>query len=128
MSLNDTVLEGSNDFFKQQTNRGKNNMIPKQNTADIALVCYEHDYTYDKPGQVRSGDWVVGIDKRANLIGSNVILTEKQTAPAYLGGKIIGINPKHDNKVELIFKEDNSLVGNTDAIDHPKWGQEKCYL
>ena len=38
MSLNDSILEGDRDFFKQQNNRGKNNMTPKQNTVDVALI------------------------------------------------------------------------------------------
>ncbi len=96
--------------------------------ANVALVCYERDYTYDEPGRVRTGNWKIGEDKRKELIGSNVVLTESQTSPAYLGGKIIGVNPTWGGRVEIIFKEDKSFVGNSDAIGHEKWGQEKCYL
>ena len=127
MSLNDTVLEGSSDFFKQQTNRGKS-MTPKRNTVDVALICHKHDYTYDEPGRVRSGNWKIGEHKRKDLIGSTVVLSETQSTPAYIGGKIIGVNPTWGGRVELIFKEDKALVGNTEAVSHPNWGQEKCYI
>jgi hypothetical protein len=89
MSLNDTILEGDVDFRNQQNYRGKNNMSLKRKTVNVALVCHKHDYTYDEPGRVRSGHWKIGEHKRKELIGTTVILTESQTSPAYLGGKIV---------------------------------------
>jgi len=103
-------------------------MTPKRNRISVALVCHQHDYTYDEPGHVRSGNWKIGESKREELIGTNVVLTETQTSPAYLGGKIVGVNPTWGGRVELVFKEDKALVGNTEAVGHPMWGQEKCYI
>ena len=98
------------------------------NSVDLALVCKKRDYTYDSPDQVRSGDWVIHEDRRPHLMGGTVILTSGQKSPAYIGGKIIGFNPIKEGRVEVIFREDKKLVGNTDTIDHPKWGHEKCYV
>ena len=102
-------------------------MTPNK-TVNIALVCKKRDFTYDAPGRVRSGNWKIAEHRRPGLIGSTVILTDSQKSPAYLGGKIIGVNPTHNGRVEVIFREDESLVGNTDTIGHPKWGHEKCYI
>ena len=105
-------------------------MTPSKNIANLALMCRSRNYTYDNTNQVRVGNWVISEDKRCALQGGTVILTDSQTSSAYLGGRITGFNPTPEGKVEVIFKEDKSLVGNDDAVGHNGWGSGRgvCYV
>lgn len=105
-------------------------MTPNKNIADLALMCKSKNYEYEKSGQVRVGNWVIAESRRPALQGGIVILTESQTASAYLGGRITGFNPTPDGKCEVIFKEDKALVGNDDSVGHRGWGSGRgvCYV
>ena len=105
-------------------------MTPQQNKADLALMCRSKNYSYDNASQIRVGNWVISEDKRRELQGGTVVLTESQSSSAYLGGRITGFNPTPEGKVEVIFKEDKSLVGNDDAVGHNGWGSGRgvCYV
>jgi len=104
-------------------------------SASIALMCKTNNNKQNpessRPGEYRVGDWVISETKRKELLGGNVVLTESQTTPAYLGGTIVGFNPtQNGNKCEVIFQEDRTLIGNTDAIGHKGWGTGRsvCYI
>ena len=129
MSLNDRLLRGDSEFWNEQTKRS-GHMTPKQNTVNLALMCKSKNYEYSNGNQVRVGNWVISESRRQELQGGTVVLTESQTSPAYLGGKITGFNPTPEGKVEVIFKEDKSLVGNNDAVGHNGWGSGRgvCYV
>jgi len=105
-------------------------MTPQHKIANLALMCKSKNYRYDNPNQIRVGNWVIAEARRQELLGATVILTESQVAPAYLGGRITGFNPTPEGKVEVIFKEDKSLVGNDDAVGHNGWGSGRgvCYV
>lgn len=126
MSLNDTTLEGDKDFFTTMTRR--ENMNPKKPDISLALCCKKKDYTYDTPTQVRTGNWVIHEKRRQGLMGSTVVLTDGQKNPAYLGGRITGINPKSGGRVEVVFEVDRNLTGDTSCVSHPNWGNDKCYM
>ena len=105
-------------------------MTPNNRKADLALMCKSKNFTFETGNQVRVGNWVISEKKREELQGTNVILTTSQTSPAYLGGKIIGFNPTHQGKCEVIFREDDALIGNTDSVEHTGWGSGRgvCYI
>ena len=133
MSLNDILLENDHKFWYyinvNKTTKGRK-MTPKQNTSSLALMCKSHNYKVNPNNEYRVGNWVIAETRRQKLLGSTVVLTESQSSPAYLGGRIIGFAPTHNNKCEVIFKEDPSLVGNTDAVQHRGWGSGRgvCYI
>jgi len=100
-------------------------------SANLALMCKSQNYTKSNNGEYRVGNWVISESKRKELLGANVILTTTQRSPAYLGGKIVGFNPtQNGKKCEVIFKEDSTLSGNTDAVGHRGWGTGRsvCYI
>ena len=109
-------------------------MIDQNNKASLALMCKSHNYQLDaiNPAQdeYRVGNWVIADRRRKDLLGASVVLTESQRSPAYMGGTIIGFNPLQNGKCEVLFREDKSLVGNTDAVDHSGWGSGRgvCYV
>ena len=102
--------------------------------AKLALMCKSKNYQLDTicPGQdeYRTGQWVISPKKRRELLGEDVVLTMSRKTPAYMGGKIIGFSPLENGKVEVIFKEDPSLVGSTDAVNQSGWGSGRgvCYI
>ena len=101
------------------------------NKVTLALMCKSHNYKLDPySNEYRVGNWVIGNEKRDELIGAGVVLTESRTSPAYLGGTIVGLVPTNDGKCEVIFKEDQAMVGNKDAVDHRGWGTGRgvCYV
>jgi hypothetical protein len=135
VSLNDTLLENDHKFWYyiniNKTTKGRKTMKSKANK--LALMCKSHNYKLDSNrNEYRVGNWVIAETRRQQLLGSTVVLTESQTSPAYLGGTIIGFapTPYHSNKCEVIFKEDPSLVGDTDAVQHRGWGSGRgvCYI
>ena len=104
-------------------------------SANIALMCKTNNDKQNpqssNPGEYRVGNWVISETKRKELLGGTVVLTESQKSPAYLGGTIIGFNPSQNGKkCEVIFQEDNTLIGNTDAVGHRGWGSGRgvCYI
>ena len=104
-------------------------MTPKK--VDLALMCKSHNYKIEPfTNTYRVGDWVIGKKKRQALVGSNVILTESQKSPAYLGGIISGFIPTQDGKCEIVFTQDHALTGNQDSIGHTGWGLKRsvCYI
>ncbi len=81
-----------------------------QNTR-LALMCKSHNYTLDPySNEYRVGEWVISEKKRNELVGAQVVVTESQATPAYLGGTIVGFVPINNGKCEVVFKEDQSLV------------------
>ncbi len=105
-------------------------MTPRNNVVDLALMCKSKNYRYDNQNQIRVGNWVISESQRNRLQGGTVILTDSQTSPAYLGGRITGFNPTPEGKVEVVFTEDKSLVGNDDSVGHRGWGSGRgvCYV
>jgi len=106
-------------------------MTPKRNTPSLALMCKTHNYKVDTyADRFRVGNWVIAETRRQELLGRTVVLTESQTSPAYLGGRIVGFTPTHKGKCEVVFQADDFLVGNTDAVGHPGWGRGRgvCYV
>ena len=104
-------------------------------SANIALMCKSHNYEAypqsSRLGEYRVGNWVIAENRRKELLGQRVVLTESRQSPAYLGGTIIGFNPtQNGKKCEVIFQEDNTLTGNTDAVGHRGWGSGRgvCYI
>ena len=102
----------------------------KVNKANLALMCKSKNFIFETGNRVRVGNWVISESRRKELHGGNVILTTSQKSPAYLGGKIIGFNPTHEGKCEVVFKEDETLIGNTDSVSHAGWGSGRgvCYI
>ena len=101
-----------------------------QNTR-LALMCKSHNYKLDPySNEYRVGEWVISEKKRKELVGAQVVLTESQATPAYLGGTIVGFVPINNGKCEVVFKEDQTLVGNEDAVGHRGWGNQRsvCYV
>ena len=97
----------------------------------LALMCKSHNYKVDPHSkEYRVGEWVISEKKRTELVGAQVILTESQKTPAYLGGTIVGFIPTASGKCEVIFKEDKALIGNEDAVGHRGWGNQRsvCYV
>ena len=134
MSLNDILLENDKNFWyynsvNKTLNKGSK-MTPIKQTNGLALMCKSHNYRTNTNNEFRVGNWVIAETRRQQLIGRTVVLTESQSSPAYLGGTIIGFAPTQSNKCEVIFKEDKSLVGNTDAVQHRGWGSGRgvCYI
>jgi hypothetical protein len=100
-------------------------------TAKLALMCKSHNYQVDPlNSEYRVGNWVISKQKRKELVGESVILTESQSTPAYLGGIIVGFVPSVNGKCEVIFKEVKSLMGNADSVKHRGWGSGRgvCYV
>tara|TARA_Y100001972_G_C7586015_1_gene293833 strand:- start:633 stop:944 length:312 start_codon:yes stop_codon:yes gene_type:complete len=100
----------------------------------LALMCKSKNYRLNAicpdEDEYRTGQWVIGKKRRGSLLGEKVILTESRKSPAYMGGTIIGFSPLANGKVEVIFKEDASIVGNSDSVDHSGWGSGRgvCYI
>ncbi len=102
-----------------------------QNNTKLALMCKSHNYKVDPySNEYRVGYWVIGSKRQDELIGAGVILTESKKSPAYLGGTIVGFVPNNNGKCEVIFKEDASMLGNQDAVNHNGWGLKRsvCYI
>ena len=101
-------------------------------SANLALMCKSHNYKTNSLKNVYSvGNWVIAENRRKDLLGQNVILTESQKSPAYLGGTIVGFVPtQNGNKCEVVFQVDETLAGNTDAVGHQGWGTGRgvCYI
>jgi hypothetical protein len=101
-------------------------------SASIALMCKSHNYKTNSANNVYSvGNWVIAENRRKDLLGQNVVLTESQKSPAYLGGTIVGFVPtQNGKKCEVIFQVNESLTGNTDAVEHQGWGSGRgvCYI
>ena len=100
-------------------------------TANLALMCKSHNYKTNPYGnEYRVGNWVISQTRRKELIGGTVVLTESQSSPAYLGGRIIDFIPTVDGKCEVVFSEDPEFKGNTDAVGHRGWGSGRgvCYV
>ena len=100
-------------------------------TANLALMCKSHNYKTNPYGnEYRVGNWVISQTRRKELIGGTVVLTESQSSPAYLGGRIIDFIPTVDGKCEVVFSEDPGFKGNTDAVGHRGWGSGRgvCYV
>lgn len=100
-------------------------------TANLALMCKSHNYKTNPYGnEYRVGNWVISQARRKELIGGTVVLTESQSSPAYLGGRIIDFIPTVDGKCEVVFSEDPGVKGNTDAVGHRGWGSGRgvCYV
>jgi len=99
----------------------------------LALMCKSKNYCL-MPGSnndsYRTGQWVIGKKRRGELLGEKVILTTSRKSPAYMGGTIVGFDPLSNGKVEVLFKEEQELVGNSDAINHRGWGSGRgvCYI
>ena len=91
-------------------------------SANLALMCKSYNYktnAYDN--EYRVGNWVISENRRKDLLGKTVVLTESQKSPAYLGGTIIGFVPtQNGKKCEVIFRADINLTGNTDAVGHSR--------
>ena len=98
-------------------------------TVNLALMCKSHNYS-QTGNTFRVGNWVISQARRKELIGGTVALTESQSSPAYLGGRIIGFDPTVDGKREVVFAEDPGVKGNTDAVQHRGWGSGRgvCYV
>ena len=100
----------------------------------LALMCKSKNYQLNTicpdADEYRVGNWVIGKKQRKALVGERVVLTESQMSTAYLGGTIVGFVPTDNGKCEVIFKEDNALVGNVDAVGHSGWGIRRgvCYV
>ena len=98
----------------------------------LALMCKSHNYKTNSLQNVYSvGNWKIAESRRKDLLGQDVILTESQKSPAYLGGTIVGFVPTQDGKkCEVVFQVDESLTGNTDAVGHRGWapGNGRCYI
>ena len=101
-------------------------------SARLALMCKSHNYKTNSQKDVYSvGNWIIAENRKKDLLGEKVILTESQRSPAYMGGTILGFIPtQNGNKCEVVFKFDESLTGNTDAVDHRGWapGSGRCYI
>ena len=101
-------------------------------SARLALMCKSHNYKTNSQKNIYSvGNWVIAENRRKDLLGQNVILTESQKSPAYLGGTIVGFVPtQNGNKCEVVFQVDETLAGNTDAVGHQGWGTGRgvCYI
>ena len=102
--------------------------------AKLALMCKSKNYRLNAicpdKDEYRTGQWVIAEKRRRELLGEKVILTTSRKTPAYMGGTIVGFNPLSNGKVEVLFKEEQELVGNSDAIDHRGWGSGRgvCYI
>ena len=101
-------------------------------STKLALMCKTHNYKTNSLQNIYSvGNWVIAENRRKDLLGQKVVLTESQKSPAYLGGTIVGFVPTmHDTKCEVVFQVDESLIGNTDAVEHRGWGTGRgvCYI
>ena len=101
-------------------------------SANLALMCKSHNYRTNSINNVYSvGNWVIAENRRKDLLGQNVVLTESQKTPAYLGGTIVGFVPtQNGKKCEVVFQVDETLTGNTDAVEHQGWGTGRgvCYI
>jgi len=101
-------------------------------SARLALMCKTHNYKSNSQNNVYSvGNWVIAEKRKKDLLGEQVILTESQTTPAYMGGTIVGFVPtQNGNKCEVVFQVDDTLTGNTDAVGHRGWapGSGRCYI
>jgi hypothetical protein len=102
----------------------------------LALMCKSHNYellggtTAPAGKTIRVGDWVISKARRQELINSVVVLTETQSSPAYMGGRIVEFIPLSNGKCQVVFDEDKALVGNKEATGHRGWGCGRgvCYV
>ena len=101
----------------------------------LALMCKSHDYEYQPATNTFvTGKWVISNSMQQELLGKQVILTESQEDPAYLGGTILGFVPVTEKtaqtKCRVVFSADPSLVGDTSSVDHSNWGNQRsvCYI
>ena len=97
----------------------------------LALMCKSKNYTTTGTSNIfRSGQWVISDKKRKELLGEKVILTTSRKSPAYMGGTIVGFDPLTNGKVEVLFKEEQNMVGNSTSINHRGWGSGRgvCYI
>ncbi len=102
----------------------------------LALMCksknFKHEHTdyHTNFKRYSTGQWVIGDKKQKSLLGEKVILVNSQKSPAYMGGTILGFEKLKNGKVEVIFSEENDLVGNTDSVSHRGWGCGRgvCYV
>ena len=105
----------------------------------IALMCKSHNY-FTKPQtvDVTSPSWVLSKEKASSLIGQNVVLTESQTSPAYMGGVITEVNHvftntqgnRTINRYDIVFTPDDSFKGDTSSVGHSGWGcgRAVCFI
>ena len=84
----------------------------------IGFICKSHDYVHWNDS-VLTGNWVISPKKIESLIGSDLILTESSTKPAYMGGEITGYNRLSNGKYMLFFREDSAYAGY--AAHVPGW-------
>ena len=98
-------------------------LMCKSKNFRLGAVCPDSD-------EYRTGQWVIGKKRRAELVGHQVILTESQKSSAYMGGTIIGFDELSNGKYEVVFREDKSIVGNEVSIGHSGWGLKRsvCYV
>jgi len=100
----------------------------------LALMCKSHNYELmnnkSTENTIRVGDWVISKARRQELINSVVVLTEAQSSPAYMGGKIVEFVPLNNGKCQVVFDEDETYVGNKEATGHRGWGCGRgvCYV
>ena len=100
----------------------------------LALMCKSKNFRLNSicpnNDEYRSGQWVIAKKRRSELIGEKVVLTTSRKSPAYMGGTIVGFNPLDNGKVEVLFEEEQELVGCLAALDHRGWGSGRgvCYV
>ena len=96
----------------------------------LALMCKSKNFTSTGGHIFKTGQWVIAKKRQKDLLGEKVILTSSRKSSAYMGGTIIGFDPLANGKGEVVFKEEQDVVGNSDAIDHSGWGSGRgvCYI
>ena len=100
----------------------------------LALMCKSKNFRLNAicsdKDEYRTGQWVISEKKRKELLGEKVVLTTSRKSPAYMGGTIVGFDPLDNGKVEVLFKEEQKMIGNTGAIGHSGWGSGRgvCYV
>ena len=106
-----------------------------RNKPAIALMCKSHDYSYmSTTNTFVTGYWVISNSRQKELLGQNVVLTERQLGEAYLGGRIVGFVPSdkatHHTQCKVVFQADPTLVGDETSTGHYNWGTGRsvCYL
>mgnify|MGYP003652424481 CR=1 FL=1 len=102
-------------------------------TIKLSLMCKSHDYRLidQSSNTFRTSSWQMSQKKASSLIGESVTLTESKNKPAYMGGEIIDVIPvKDSNRFDIVFNAKKSFTGNTEAINHPGWGNGRavCYV
>lgn len=98
-------------------------LMCKSKNFRLNAICHDSD-------EYRTGQWVIAKKRQKDLLGEKVILTTSRKSPAYMGGTIVGFSPLDNGKVEVLFKEDQTMVGNQDAVSHRGWGSGRgvCYV